>query len=232
MVNEKLWINKIQEFCELANVNTKSTGPTAAAIYRKIEFNFTDDDMIRAVDEMIDNETKLTWPISRRYFEKFRSIRIDAEAQRSRMREKNDVEALMSHAEIKELIDSIINKKPGTVQEPYLKANATIWRKNGPPLSVWIDPDDPNLEPGKAVTIVYEQCGENMVRTQHIRLSMVRHKILSPRVDGPPAGKQQGGLSLVPPPPDDADDFIPELEVPENAFQGTLNMDGRPGGHA
>lgn len=211
MVNEKLWIKKIQDFCELMNASTKNTGPTASAIYKRIQHNFTDDDMIRAVDDMVDSEiSKLTYPIVKRFMTKFKEIRIGAEQQRRKLQERTEVEQMMSHTEIKELIDSIIHKKPGVTPAPdHLKANATIWTKDGKSLDAWIDNDDPNIELGKAVTIVYEQAGDNMVRVQHIRPGMVRHKILTKRPDGPPV--RRGPQSMFAPPPED--DFIPELEI-------------------
>jgi len=218
MVNEKLWIKKVQEFCELANTSTKSNGATAAAIYRKIEFNFTDDDMIRAVDDMLDAEvTKLTYPGILRYLKKHKDLRINSELQRQKLKEKGETEVALTRQEIRELVNAVLEKKVNLSDDDYLRANSTIWTKDGRRLDVWIDPNDPNMEVGKALTLTYDQCGENLVRRLSIKLSMVNHKILTGRTDAARSPE---------------DDFIPELEVPENAFQGTLNMDGRPGGHA
>lgn len=94
-------------------------------------------------------------------------------------------------------------------------------------LSCWIDPDDSNMEPGKAVTIIYEQRGDQMVRTQHINLSMVNHRIFTKRPPDRQPERRSPRSMLAPPILDD--DFIPELEVDENAYQGTLNVDKQTG---
>jgi len=227
-VNKELYKNKVREFCNLTNVSDLSTKPTAQAIYDKINGRFTDDDMIRSFDEMMEAEViKLTYPILKRYLNKFKEIRISADLQRKKIHEKNEVQEVMSHAEIKELIDAIIHKKPGAVQVPgFIKANATIWTKDGKSLDAWIDPNDSNFSTGKALTTVYEQRGDQMIRTQHIRLDIVKHKILTKRTDGPPA--RRGPQSMFAPKRED-DDFIPELELPD-AIQGTFEVDGPTGG--
>jgi hypothetical protein len=229
-VTKELYKNKVKEFCSLMNVNDLSQKPTAQAIFDRINGRFTDDDMIRAFDDMVESEvSKLTYPTLKRYLTKYKEIRVSADLQRKKSQEKTDVENMMSHAEIKELVDIIIHKKPGTTPAPdFLKTNATIWTKDGRSLDAWIDPNDPNMQPGKAVTIVYEQQGDNMVRTQHIRLGMVKHKILT-KIDRPPERKRAQSMFA---PKVVEDDFIPELEVDENAFQDSFNMDGRPGGNA
>lgn len=210
-MNKELYKNKVREFCSLMNVSDLSTKPTAQAIYDRINQRFTDDDMIRAFDDMVEAEvSKLTYPIVKRYLTKYKEIRIGAEAQRRKLQEKTEVEQMLTHSEIKELVDSIIHKKGIAPAPDYLKANATIWTKEGKSLDAWIDYDDPNMALGKAVTVVYEQAGDNMVRVQHIRLGMVRHKILTKRADAPPV--RRGPQSMFAPPPPE-DDFIPELEV-------------------
>jgi hypothetical protein len=209
-VNKELYKAKVREFCSLMNVSDLSTKPTAQAIFDKIDGRFTDDDMVNSFNDMMEAEViKLTYPILMRYLRKYKEVRVGVELQRRKLQERNEVEQVLTHAEIRKLIDSIIHKTPGAGHD-YLRANATIWRKNGSPLAVYIDPTDPNLEHGKAVTIVYEQHGEQMVRASHIRLGMVRHKILTKRTDGPPV--RRGPQSMFAPPPPE-DDFIPELEV-------------------
>jgi len=230
-VNKELYKNKVRDFCNLMNVNDLSNKPTAMAIFDRINGRFTDDDMVRSFDEMMEAEViKLTYPILMRYLRKYKETRVGAELQRRKLREKNEVkDIMMTHAEIAELVDAVINKKPTSVQVPdFIKANATIWTKEGKALSAYIDPNDTNLEPGKAITIVYEQHGDQMVRAMHIRPSMVRHRILTPRMDGPPA--RRGPQSMFEPPPPE-DDFIPELEVTDEDVQGTLGLDGPAGSH-
>ena len=93
-------------------------------------------------------------------------------------------------------------------------------------LVVWIDPDDPNLKVGRAVTISYEQRGDYVARVQHIRLDAVKHKILTRRSSEVVAGsaRTQGALPVV------DNDFIPELELPD-AIQDTLGLDGQATSH-
>lgn len=219
MVDEIVFKEKVKEFCELVNTSVKSNSGTGLAIYNRIKQNYVNDDIIRAFDDMVERETKLSFPICRKYFDKFRSIRMDTEAQRRRMTEKTETQPDMLPGEIQELIDMILlKKKPNTYLADYLKANSTIFLKDGRCLSAWIDPEDPNLEYGKALSVTYEQDGEHTARRVSINLKMVNHKILMP---------QQNRLALV------DDDFIPELELPNvNDLQGTLGMDRPTGGDA
>lgn len=227
-MNKELYKNKIKEFCSLMNVNDLSQKPTAQAIFERVNGRFTDDDMIRAFDDMVESEvTKLTYPTLKKFLMKYREIRVSADIQRRKSQERSGIEDIMSHAEIKELIDNIIHKKPGAVSVSFFKSNSVVLTKDGRRLDVWINPYDPNLEPGKAVTIVYEQKGEYTIRTQHINLGMVDHKILTRRAVDMVGGRGSEQVAL---PMDE--DFIPELEVPDNAFQGTLGLDRQAGGDA
>lgn len=229
-MNKELYKNKVRDFCNLMNVNDLSNKPTAMAIFDRINGRFTDDDVVRSFDEMMEAEViKLTYPILMRYLRKYKEVRVGAELQRRKLREKNEVkDVMMTHAEIAELVEAVINKKPTSLQVPdFIKSNATIWTKDGKALSAYVDLNDPNMEPGKGITVVYEQHGDQMVRAMHIRLGMVRHRILTTRTDGPPA--RRGPQSMFAPPPED--DFIPELEVTDDDVQGTLGLDGPAGDH-
>lgn len=233
-MNKELYKNKVKDFCNLMNVNDLSNRPTAMAIFDKINDRFTDDDMVRSFDEMMEAEViKLTYPILMRYLRKYKELRIGAELQRRKLREKNEVkEVMMTHAEIAELVDAVINKKPTSIQVPdFIQSNATIWTRDGRALSAYIDPNDPNLEPGKAIGIVYEQHGDQMVRAMHIMLGMVKHRILTKRQAGPPG---HGGSQLMfgPPPDPDFPHEPEELELPHDAYQGTLGMDRPTDGDA
>ncbi|MHB8110525.1 MAG: hypothetical protein ACYDHW_10895 [Syntrophorhabdaceae bacterium] len=221
MVSELIWKNRVKEFCELANLDAKRNGVTAMAIYDRIKDNYVNADIERGFDEMIDHEIKLSWSTCRRYFDKMRNIRMDADAQRSKAKEKTETVDMMSHAEIKELIDMILLKKKPDTTPDYIKANATLFLPDNRRLDAWIDHSDPNFKYGKAITVRYEQDGGHMVRCLHLDLKMVNHKILTG--ENEPAGAmgtmgKQYPLKIV------DDDFIPELEV-DDAVQGTLGLD-------
>lgn len=219
MVSEILWKERVKEFCELVNLSNKSNGATAMAIYDRIKHNYVNADIERGFDDMIDHEIKLSWPICRKYFDKMRNIRIDAEAQRSKLKEKSDTATnLMTHAEIKDLIDMIIFKRKPDITPDFITANATIFLPGNRRLNVWIDPQDPNMKYGKAITVRYEQDGDHMARCLHLNLKMVNHKILTGE-KSPGVMTRQGSLSIV------DDEFIPELEINDDAIQGTLGLD-------
>lgn len=226
-MNKELYKNKVKDFCNLMNVSDLSTKPTAQAIYDKINGRFTDDDMVRSFDEMMEAEViKLTYPILMRYLKKYKDIRVTAQLQRDKLKAHHETEVALTRPEIQELIRTVFEKKGWRDDgEEHLTANATVVMPDGKVLPVWIDMTDPNMQIGKAITIVHVQRGEQTVRTQRIKLKMVRHRILTKRSE--PSGMRS---MFVPPPTDD--DFIPELEVPDDVVQGTLGLDGRPTGHA
>lgn len=225
-MNKELYKNKVKDFCNLMNVSDLSTKPTAQAIYDRINGRFTDDDVVRSFDEMMEAEViKLTYPILMRYLKKYKDIRVTAQLQREKIKTHYETEVALTRPEIQELIRTVFEKKGRKDDgEEHLAANATVVMPDGKILPVWIDMADPNMQVGKAIAIVHVQRGEQTVRTQRIKLKMVRHKILTKR------SEPKGAQSMFAPPPTD-DDFIPELEV-DNAVQDTLNLDGPTGGHA
>lgn len=226
-MNKELYKNKVREFCNLMNVSDLSTKPTAQAIYDRINGRYTDDDMIRSFDEMMEAEViKLTYPILKRYLTKYKEIRVSADQQRQKMQQKADIDEALSHEQIKQLIDGILNKTNPVPGSDYLKPNSTVRTNDGHMLAVWIDPDDPNLKVGRAVTISYDQRGDYVARVQHIRLDAVKHKILTRRSSEVVAGRARAQGAL----PVDDNDFIPELELPD-AIQESLGLDGQATDH-
>ena len=227
-MNKELYKAKVKDFCNLMNVSDLSTKPTAQAIYDKINGRFTDDDMVRSFDEMMEAEViKLTYPILMRYLKKYKDIRVTAQLQRDKLKIHHETEVALSRPEIQELIHTVIEKKGWKADgHDYLSARDTVVMPDGRVLPVWVDWTDPNLQPGRAITIVHVQRGDQMVRTQRVNFRIVRHKILTKR--NYPGAVQS---MFAPPPPTD-DDFIPELEVTDDAIQDSLGLDGPAGGHA
>lgn len=230
MVNKELYKAKVKEFCNLVNTSDLSTKPTAQAIWERIYDKFTDDDMIKAFDDMTEAEvTKLTYPVVLRYLRKHKDVRIHVQQQKDKARIRSDIEtALLTHQEISDMVQAVLQKRndEGAVKRPpVIKPNSVIVRRDGTRVSAWIDHDDNNMIIGKVLTLNYEERGGgHMVRSLTIDLKQVKHMIFTGRTAIGEPGRAQERLAL---PVDD--DFIPELEVPDNAFQGSLGLDRQTG---
>jgi hypothetical protein len=212
MINKDFYDEKMLEAFKLMAVENRGMREMARFAFEKVQRDFENLDLQRSLDELVESDQhRFGFSTLLRLLKKYRDIRITSDYQRRKAYEKTETEKTLSHEEIAKLVnDVLVKKQPVEGGKPYLRANSTIHGKDGSQRAVWIDPDDPNMVVGRALTLTYNYDAGVMARRLIVNLSMVNHTFVDNIVDRyPKAYKVRGEQpELV-----YDDEFVPEADI-------------------
>jgi len=216
MISQELYLKKIGEAILLTGSNMKQSAQNL--IYDRICKNYTNADFISAIEDVTESDTlKLSYPLLVRRLNYHRMVRREEEEEKANAKEEEEAKQFWNTEGITDDCTSrkcfsCDRRRCDTMARASIDGMAAMFRGE---ISLVDLLDKLSKEfPGAG----FEGPAD-----------ITEWKEWKARRSGKHGQTQGGRLALVPPP---EDDFIPELEVPDNAFQGTFNMDQQPGGNA
>lgn len=213
MISQELFLKKIGEAILLTGSNMKQSAQNL--IYDRIAKNYTNIDFVNAIEDVTESDTlKLSYPLLVRRLNYHRTVRREEEAEKANAKEEEEAKRFWN---TEGLTDDCTSRKCfscdrrrcDTMAKASIDGMASMFRGE---ISL--------------VDLLGKLSKEFPGAGFEGPANMVDWKEWKARQKGQTRG---GGLALVPPP---EDDFIPEMELPHDAYQGTLNMDHQPGGDA
>lgn len=157
MITEALFKDKLKETYILLGIDygAGKQEATARAMLEKVQKYYTDEDLSRALDEIVEkNIQKLNYPVLVQHLRKFKAMRTDADIQRTKYELNSDPIGTVD-PNVTRLVKGLVEKSDIILAEfgidlnrPYLKNNAVIIGKDGKQRNVCIDHSQPGIEKG------------------------------------------------------------------------------------
>lgn len=91
-INQTFYKAKMDEAALLSGYKQPNFNQMRDAIYERICYEFEDQDLNRAVNDMLATEGKINFPLLYKHLCRYRSIRLEREAQEEKMRHHADAE--------------------------------------------------------------------------------------------------------------------------------------------
>lgn len=187
MIMRELYTEKMREAKLLLNAAILTAA--VDAIYDRIKDKYIQQDFEYAIEALIERGDKISYPALKKYLERYKQTRLDAERQRDKMkesREKRDISKCP--APIAEMVKAYIDRNSAALEkfdmkQPFLKGNAVIIAEDGRRKDAIVDCNDEAFI--KSLIRSKEQNGENITNVAYISketkyIELSKHEISTP----------------------------------------------------
>ncbi len=223
MISQELYLRKMGEAILLTGSNLKK--PAQDLIYDRICKNYTNDDLVKVMEDVTESDTlKLSYPLLVRRLNYHRMIRREQEEEKAKAQDLEEVKKFWS---MEGLEDDCLVRKCYSCSR---RRCDTMARACIAGMDAMIKGEIALKDLLGKLAKDFPGAGfDGPVTIDEYKKSLRRRAAGAGKSPGPTGG---GGLSLVPPPDPDFPHEPEELELPHDAYQGTLSMDRPTGGDA
>jgi hypothetical protein len=168
MIKHEVFKKKMEEARDLLGSAMKISA--FDTMYDRFKDWYDTQDFTQGIDAVVEDGSKLIYPVIRKSMDKYRERRVEAEirSQKSKeVKEMGRVERTRGEiADVQSIVKDLEKRmafEPGEFPEiPFVKYNTVLVHESGFKEDCYIDQNQPGFE--EAVTIVHEQDGESIRR--------------------------------------------------------------------